>query len=64
MKKRYYKQLSAAGELKGVSQTCAGLSGAVYAISRREYLLSLCALSLAAGILPADGIFAETEDVI
>ena len=47
-----------------MSQTCAGLSGAVYAISRREYLLSLCALSLAAGILPADGIFAETEDEI
>ena len=49
MKKRYYKSLSAAGELKSVSKAAAGLSGTVYSITRQEYLLSVCALGLMAG---------------
>lgn len=61
MKKRCYKQFSSAGELQSIAVASSGLSGNVYAISRREYLLSLLALGLMVGQLPPDGVFGTTE---
>lgn len=52
MRKRYYKILSEAGELQGVTKSSSGVGGRIYSITETEYQLSLYALSLAAGVVP------------
>lgn len=62
MRKRFYKVLSENGELQNIAKTTSGLKGKIYEIGETEYLLTLCALSLLAGVVPSDGLFAARDD--
>lgn len=61
MRKRFYKVLSENDELQNVSRTASGLKGKIYEIEETEYLLTLCALSLLAEVIPYDGLFAARD---